>query len=319
MPDVTFAMSQLCKVLTEVVPGFLVIDKPAGLTSHDCVRRIRRVCKTRRVGHGGTLDPAATGVLPIALGSAARLLRFLPGDKIYKAVIQLGLHTSTNDLHGEILIRQGWSQEYKDTTIMHALAHFQGAIQQRPPQVSAIHINGERAYKKARRGEVVNLSPRLVTLYRLTLLEWDPGNGRLRVEIHCSSGTYIRSLARDLGELLGCGGCLAGLQRTEAAGFSLAQAIPLPNIDAMPLQPLSILSGLGHMPRLCLQESEQKCWCHGHCLTLQMSRIECPSTSLDETLTNSVVALTEDGRVLGIGLLAPDWVLHPKVVLNATG
>ena len=172
--------------------GFVVIDKPAGLTSHSCVSRLRRCYGLRRVGHGGTLDPAVTGVLPIALGPATRLLPYLPGEKTYRGVIQLGRTTSTDDLEGELLTQQSWPS--LDAAVLEGtLADFRGSILQRPPQVSAVHVDGERAHARARRGEVMDLPPRPVTLHRLDLLRWDAGSGQLHLEVHCSSGTYTTS------------------------------------------------------------------------------------------------------------------------------
>ena len=143
--------------------GFVVIDKPAGLTSHSCVSRLRRCYGLKRVGHGGTLDPAVTRVLPIALGPATRLLPYLPGDKTYRGVIQLGQATSSDDLEGELLQQNAWPVlDPEDLTA--ALNPFRGAIQQRPPQVSAVHVDGERAHARARRGEVMDLPPRAVTI-----------------------------------------------------------------------------------------------------------------------------------------------------------
>ena len=304
--------------MTEALNGFLVIDKPAGLTSHDCISRIRQVCRLRRVGHGGTLDPAATGVLPVALGSATRLLPFLPGDKKYRGTIQLGLHTSSDDLQGEVLACQDWPRNCNATTIRQALMCFQGTIQQQPPQISAVHVDGERAYRRVHRGETVNLPYRSVTLHSLTLLNWDPSNGQVQLEIHCSAGTYIRSLARDLGKLLGCGGCLAKLQRIQAAGFSLAQAVPLPNTSAAPPWPLPILDGLAHLPRLYLQEAEIKYWRHGRYLILHPSRLGCSLTSPNSNLPRAVAILNrDDHRALGVGLLSLDGLLRPRVVLDA--
>ncbi|MFM7269984.1 MAG: tRNA pseudouridine(55) synthase TruB, partial [Cyanobium sp.] len=177
--------------------GFLVIDKPAGLTSHGCVAAARRAYGLRRVGHGGTLDPAVTGVLPLALGPATRLLPYLHGNKAYRGVVQLGLRSSSDDLEGEVLERCALPA-IDSKAIEAALEQFRGLIQQIPPQVSAVHVGGERAYARARRGEVVELAARPVTIERLELLGWEPGSGRLELAVRCSAGTYIRSLARDL-------------------------------------------------------------------------------------------------------------------------
>jgi tRNA pseudouridine 55 synthase len=200
--------------------GFLVLDKEAGLTSHACVARVRRVYKLKRVGHGGTLDPAVTGVLPIALGPATRLLPYLDGDKTYRGVVQLGLRTVSDDLEGEVLARFA-IPTLVAADLEAALAAFRGTINQVPPQVSAVHVEGQRAYARVRQGEQVELAPRVVTIKRLELLGWDGATARLELLVRCSAGTYIRSLARDLGEALGCGGALALLRRSEALGFGL--------------------------------------------------------------------------------------------------
>jgi tRNA pseudouridine55 synthase len=174
------------------------------------------------VGHGGTLDPAVTGVLPLALGPATRLLPYLNGTKRYEGVIQLGVSTSTDDLEGTVLSTA--PVPTLTTPVLDALLEpFRGEILQRPPQVSAVHVQGERAYARARRGETLELEARPVTVETLELLHWDPDQQRLHLAVTCSAGTYIRSLARDLGEHLGCGGSLASLRRavTPARPFQL--------------------------------------------------------------------------------------------------
>ena len=288
--------------------GFVVIDKPAGLTSHSCVGRLRRCYGLRRVGHGGTLDPAVTGVLPIALGPATRLLPYLPGDKIYRGVIQLGQRTSTDDLQGELVEKRDWPQ-LREPELEAALAPFRGAIQQRPPQVSAVHVNGERAHARARRGEVMELAPRPVTLHRLDLTHWDAASGQLGVEVHCSSGTYIRSLARDLGDAIGCGGCLASLRRTQALGFQEQQASPLPETDDTPPEPLSPLVALSHLPHHHLDGQQQTDWRCGRRLEL----------STRGTEGEAVVVCNPDGSMAGIGHRDTAQLLRPKVVFDAAG
>ena len=286
--------------------GFVVIDKPAGLTSHTCVSRLRRCYGLKRVGHGGTLDPAVTGVLPIALGPATRLLPYLPGEKTYRGVIQLGRVTSSDDLEGELLRQAHWPDlPLEDLEI--ALNLFRGPIQQCPPQVSAVHVGGERAHARARRGEQMSLPPRPVTIHRLQLLHWDTSRGQLTIEVHCSAGTYIRSLARDLGEQLGCGGCLAQLRRTQALGFSEYQAQELPETDAIPPPPLSPLLALKHLPRRQLTASEEVDWRCGRRLNLE------PGPG------DAVVVCDADGSMAGIGLRQEGDQLQPKVVFDANG
>ena len=294
--------------------GFVVIDKPAGLTSHACVSRMRRSYGLRRVGHGGTLDPAVTGVLPIALGPATRLLPYLPGEKTYRGVIQLGTRSSSDDLQGEILETLPWP-ELSDQDCLEALAPFQGTIQQHPPQVSAVHVDGERAHARARRGESMDLPARTVTIERLDLLDWDPRSGRLWIEVHCTAGTYIRALARDLGETLGCGGCLATLTRTQALGFHLAQAHPLPESDGntdLP-EPLSPLTALQTLPKRTLTVSETIDWRCGR----RLGQGESLETSLKDG--DAVVVCNADGSISGMGLAEANQQIRPKVVFDAAG
>jgi tRNA pseudouridine55 synthase len=212
--------------------GFLTIDKPAGMTSHDVVARVRRVARQKRVGHGGTLDPAATGVLPIGLGEATRLLEYLvEGRKRYLATIELGRTTTTDDAEGATLVEQPvpalTCEDLRD-----ALATFTGTVMQVPPMYSAIQIEGRRLYDLARRGEEVELVARPVEIDQITLLDWQ--SPRLMVEISCGKGTYIRSLARDLGAALGCGAHLASLRRSAVGPLSLETAVPLATIEQEP-------------------------------------------------------------------------------------
>ena len=291
--------------------GFAVIDKPAGLTSHACVARIRRLLGIRRVGHGGTLDPAVTGVLPIAVGQATRLLPYLPGDKTYRGVIQLGVTTNTDDLQGKHLSRQT-VPHLSSESLDHALSRFRGSITQQPPQVSAVHVDGERAHARARRGEVMDLPARPVTIHQLHLLGWDASQAQLSVEVHCSAGTYIRSLARDLGAAIGCGGCLASLRRTQALGFLDHQAVPLPEAPdvigdgAMPLMRPEL--ALPHLPRRLLTADEQIDWSCGRRISLGITGT-----------ADAVVVLSEGGRMLGLGLPDAEGGVKPKVVFEARG
>ena len=302
--------------LVDAPCGFVVIDKPAGLTSHTCVSRLRRCFGLKRVGHGGTLDPAVTGVLPIALGPATRLLPYLPGEKTYRGRVQLGRTTSSDDLEGNLLTTRPWPQLSRDD-LERSLEHFRGPIQQRPPQVSAVHVDGVRAHERARRGEQMQLPPRPVTIHRLELLSWEASSGQLELEVHCSAGTYIRSLARDLGEQLGCGGCLASLRRTQALGFQIDQAVALPDwpevgeqdsITKPPLMaPQQALHHLAHYRATSQQNDDWRC---GRRLTLPPELGE-PG--------DPVVVLSEADQMLGLGLLESGGQLRPKVVFDARG
>ena len=207
--------------------GFVVIDKPSGLTSHDCVNRLRKVFGIKKIGHTGTLDPAVTGVLPIAIGDATRLISYLQGSKAYKGIIQLGATTNTDDMQGEIIESKIWPLITKND-INSLLENFRGEISQKPPIFSSVHIKGERAYKKARKGEKFDLIPKKVKINKLNLISWSQNKGELLVDVDCSTGTYIRSLARDIGDKIGCGGHLKSLRRTKAYNFNENQSVLLP-------------------------------------------------------------------------------------------
>ncbi|WBC00201.1 MULTISPECIES: tRNA pseudouridine(55) synthase TruB [unclassified Solwaraspora] len=214
--------------------GLIVVDKSAGMTSHDVVARIRRLAGTRRVGHGGTLDPMATGVLVVAVNRATRLLTYVIGvGKTYTATIRLGVSTVTDDAEGEVTARlpvDGVTEE----RIRAGLTALTGEIDQVPSAVSAIKINGQRAYRRVRSGEQVELAARRVTISRLDPIAVHPptdGSVDVDVEVACSSGTYIRAIARDLGTALGVGGHLTALRRTAVGGFTAAEAATLAELE----------------------------------------------------------------------------------------
>lgn len=210
--------------------GFLNINKPIGMTSFAVVARVRRLVGEKRVGHGGTLDPDASGVLPVGIGQATRTFEYLEGTtKVYRAAVLLGIATDTYDASGAVTATadpSGVTREQVET----ALAPFRGHILQRPPLFSALKREGERLYEIARRGETVEVPPRPVHILRLDVTTWEPP--RLGLEIECGRGTYIRSLAHDLGQALGCGAHLTGLVRTRDAAFSLNDAITLEELSA---------------------------------------------------------------------------------------
>ena len=206
------------------ISGVLVVDKPTGLTSHDVVQIIRRGTNIRRAGHTGTLDPRASGVLVILIGPAVRLSEYVSAsDKRYQAVVKLGTSTDTYDADGRVLSTS--PVEINEDQFEQALQQFVGAIEQVPPPYSAVKVKGKKAYEMAREGEEVDLEPRTITVYSLELLEWAPPEAV--IDIYCSSGTYVRSLAHDLGEKLGCGAHLVGLRRTKSGRFTLRDAVPL--------------------------------------------------------------------------------------------
>jgi len=213
--------------------GLVVVDKPAGLTSHDVVARIRRLAGTRRVGHAGTLDPMATGVLVVGVEKATRLLGHLAlTEKGYLATIRLGVATSTDDAEGEVLAERP-AADVDDAAIAAAIATLTGTLRQVPSSVSAVKVGGRRAYARVRAGEQVTLLPRQVTVHRFHVRETRRTDGvvDLDVEVVCSSGTYVRALARDLGAALGVGGHLTRLRRTRVGPYELSQAQSLEGLQ----------------------------------------------------------------------------------------
>jgi tRNA pseudouridine55 synthase len=211
------------------VDGLIVVDKPGGMTSHDVVARLRRLAHTRRVGHGGTLDPMATGVLVIGVDRATRLLTYVSGsDKRYTATIRLGQSTITDDAEGEVVATTD-PAHVTDELVRASLLSFVGEVDQVPSAVSAIKVGGVRSYARVRKGEQVDLPARRVRIHRLEVqaIQREPDRIDVDVDVSCSSGTYIRAIARDLGAALGVGGHLSALRRTAVGEFTLAEALTL--------------------------------------------------------------------------------------------
>jgi len=267
-----------------------------------------------RVGHGGTLDPTARGVLPIAVGKATRLLQFLPHDKAYRATIQFGITTTTDDLAGEILISQP-AAELSLEQIVPILKQFQGKIVQVPPKYSAIQVQGKRLYDLARAGEEIDVPERTVEVDRIEVLDWQAGDfPKLEVAIACSAGTYIRAIARDLGAVLGTGGTLAALTRTRSSGFEIAASLSLEKladaIDRDTFEPIPPTVALQHLPRVNLPTPVARKWCLGQ---------KIPYQEIPEVTTNATFLRVEDegDRFLGIGRLVQTddlQLLAPQIV-----
>ena len=204
--------------------GIVIVDKPQEWTSQDVTARLRRVFNTRRIGHGGTLDPMATGVLPVFVGRGTRGVEFFEhAEKTYETVLRLGLTTDTEDVWGETLEER--PVEFTTEKLEEVLASFRGEIMQVPPMYSALKVNGQKLCDLARKGKEVERQPRPITIHELTLLE-TTGN-TLRLRVRCSKGTYIRTLCKDIGEALGCGGCMAELRRVTAGEYTIEEAVPL--------------------------------------------------------------------------------------------
>jgi tRNA pseudouridine55 synthase len=299
------------------VDGFINLNKLPDWTSHDCVAKVRRILQTKKVGHGGTLDPAAVGVLPIAIGKATRLLQYLPAGKAYRAIIRLGVETTTDDLAGEVI----YSEPVTDLGIQQietALATFIGEIVQTPPMYSAIQVNGQRLYKLARAGEVVEVPTRQVTIDTIEILNWTPGDfPELEVQIACGGGTYIRSIARDLGVKLGTRGVLAFLERNASCGLQLADSITLEELERQAgiFRPISPDRALAHLPTVTLLNAELvKFWSQGKRLPVEQLDLIPP----DAALSGYFQVIGDEHQCLGIGefrhidgaqLLVPQTVL----------
>lgn len=306
--------------------GVLVIDKPAGPTSHDIVACVRRTLSLKKVGHLGTLDPLATGVLPLVVGRATRLASLLAGaSKQYDAVIRLGLITDTYDITGTVV--GGADAPRPDATsaeidglqpspetIAHAAAGFVGSYPQRPPPFSAKKIDGVRAYDLARRRQPVEVTPAQVTVEALTVLSID--GPRVRCRIACSSGFYIRSLAHDLGDALGCGGCLETLRRERHGPFNLQAAVPLAQIVeksawvATQFVPMGSL--LPSIPAVVVSDQGARRAAHGNPLRVADM---VPAAGLPLPNAGRVRVLDERGRLLAVADRRGDGTLHPKIVL----
>jgi tRNA pseudouridine55 synthase len=257
------------------VQGFLNLNKPVGFTSHDCVGKLRQLLGMRRVGHGGTLDPMATGVLPIALGSATRLLQFLPTDKAYRATIRFGVCTTTDDITGEVIPLRGHSvnasQPVPDLQlepVKQTLRQFEGKIEQIPPNYSAIQVAGQRLYDLARRGETIEVKARPVEIFKIEVLDWRAGDfPELDVAIACGPGTYIRAIARDLGVALETGGTLTALSRTASCGFQLSESYSFADLaerlQTQSFTPIDPAIALADLPLVQLDAEMAWRWCCG--------------------------------------------------------
>ena len=242
--------------------GIIIIDKPAGWTSMDVCAKLRGILKTKKVGHAGTLDPMATGVLPVFVGQATRAVSFAEdGEKEYVAGLRLGRTTDTQDTSGETLDTHPVLTGRED--LEHLLPRFTGPIEQVPPMYSAIKINGQKLYDLARQGREVARKPRRITIFDLTLTQ-NLGNGQYALRVVCSKGTYIRTLCHDLGQALGCGGCMAALRRTEASNFRIDEAVTLEDVqregEAL-LRPTDSLFRQYPAYTIPSAEQERKCLC----------------------------------------------------------
>ena len=305
----------------ETKDGFLVINKEKGCTSHDCVKQIRNLLNTKKVGHTGTLDPEVTGILPIAIGSATRFIQYLPQGKTYIGQIKLGIRTSTDDIHGKIINQKDWPK-ISDEKLDQYLNKFRGIIKQIPPKVSSVHVNGERAYKKSFKNENFELEPRKVKIDELLLIKWDQMNGIIEIKIKCSAGTYIRSIARDLGEILNSEGCLLQLKRISACGFDEQNSIKISDIEKEKGKKkatnyiIPTLSALNHISTLVLSKEEEiNFWRTGRAIKVNINYLKKSKTFDYE---RPIKVLDKRKALLGIGFFNKEQTdINPKLVLNA--
>lgn len=251
--------------------GIVIVDKPQDWTSQDVTARLRRVFNTRRIGHGGTLDPMATGVLPVFVGRATRGVEFFEhAEKTYETVLRLGLTTDTEDITGRVLTEQPWDVTREQVEAV--LETFRGQIMQVPPMYSALKVNGQKLCDLARKGKEVERQPRPVTIHELVFLGLVSEGIRLRVR--CSKGTYIRTLCKDIGQALGCGGCMASLRRVTAGEYTIEEAVPLQKLlDAQ--EPGDYLRGVDTMfrnyPAVTLTANQEKRCRNGNSFSVNLA------------------------------------------------
>jgi tRNA pseudouridine55 synthase len=297
-----------------MVNGVIVIDKPEGITSHDVVKRIRKVADQKRVGHVGTLDPIATGVLPLCLGAATRIAQLLQaGRKKYEAVLELGLITDTQDVTGKVLEKRV-VPELTETEIETVFDQFRGEIEQVPPSFSAIKHEGTPLYRLARQGREVYRPPRKITVYRLEPL--DMSGNCMTFEVECSKGTYVRTLCHDIGLKLGCGATMAALRRTAAEPFDESGAVPLANVtcvEDIAANLIQIDRAIDFVPAVYVSLETARGVLHGQAVAKEMLTGDVPEAGA------WVRMYDEDGNFLALGkIVQRDSTIHahPKRVLT---
>ncbi len=300
----------------EINDGFIVINKEKGCTSHDCVKQIRKLLGIKKVGHTGTLDPQVTGTLPIAIGSATKFIQYLPQGKTYIGQIKLGIRTNTDDMQGKILNKKKWPI-LSNKQLDKYLNNFRGIFQQVPPKVSSVHVNGERAYKKSLKNEEFELKPKEVEIAELVLKKWDQINGILEIKVSCTSGTYIRSIARDLGQILDSEGCLLNLKRISACGFHEKNSIKISDLnDKNESFIVPTICALDHISTLVLTNQEEiNFWQTGREIKFDSNNLV-KNCSYDHKKPIKIIDKNE--ILLGMGFINEEkTTLHPKLVLNA--
>ena len=303
----------------EAKDGFLVINKDKGCTSHDCVKQIRKLLNTKKVGHTGTLDPEVIGTLPIAIGSATRFIQYLPQGKTYIGQIKLGIRTNTDDINGEIINQKDWPK-ISNEKLEQYLNKFRGTIHQIPPKISSVHVNGERAYKKFLKNENFELNPREVKVKELILMNWDQIKGIIEIKIQCSAGTYIRAIARDLGKILNSEGCLLKLKRISACGFHEKNSIKISDLEKHKHKNTNLIiptiSALSHISTLVLNKEEEiHFWQTGRAIKVDINYFNKIKTF---DYKKPIKIIDTNKTLLGIGFFNKEQNnINPKLVLNA--
>lgn len=283
--------------------GFLNIYKPVGMTSHDVVAALRRVTKIKQIGHTGTLDPFAEGVLPICVGKATRLIEYLQDDKEYLATVQFGASTNTFDLDGEKTSVSG--KKVTKSEVEEGLKAFSGEISQLPPIFSAIKVKGKKLYEYARKGEEVEIHPRKVVIENIELKVFDEENQQAQILIKCSKGTYIRSIANDLGQNLGCGGYLVKLIRTQAGSFRVEDSFQLDTVEVEKnfVNPLDVLN----LPKIAVKDKDLTKIKNG--MPIEFSPRE------DIKFGNFVILVYNNVEICAVGVADNDKIKLKKVFL----
>ncbi len=296
---------------------FLNIYKPMGITAHDCVASLRRILHQKRIGHAGTLDPLAVGVLPVAVGQYTRLLNYLSGDKSYRAKFTFGLVTDTDDITGRV-IKCCPAPKLSLADVESLIPQFIGVIWQRPPAFSAVHLHGKRLYELARSQsvELDQVPLRAVTIHAIRLVGWQCGEfPELDLEIDCGSGTYIRAIARDLGAMLGCGGTLSALERTASNGFHIQDSLSLSQVELLHQQQQNFAvkphQVLAHLPSVILSDGEFHRWQRGQNLALPQDCLWKPAQAIATYKDTG----KDDAVLVGISLVSEHY-LRPKVVFT---
>ena len=281
--------------------GFLNIYKPKGMTSFDVVARLRRVTKIKQIGHTGTLDPFAVGVLPICIGKSTRLIEYLDDDKEYLATVQFGKDTDTYDLDGTVT--KTYDKKITQEDLISILNDFRGEIEQLPPIYSAIKVNGKKLYEYARKGEEVEIKPRKVFISKLELENFDFEKQEAKILVGCSKGTYIRSIAYDIGQKLNCGGYLTALERTKAGLFNREHSIPLENFGEVSDVRNKLVNPIDVLPLSKVELND-----------IEKERVNHGMAIYNRGFKNSdVVILVYGGRIHAIGMVENNQILVKKV------